>query len=81
MVPAELKAEFGDQVCFSGGIDEQELLPHGTPEEVKANVRKMIQVMGKNGGYFVGPTHNFQADIPTENIVAMYAAAKEGAIQ
>lgn len=80
MVPAELKAEFGDQVCFSGGIDEQELLPHGTPEEVKASVREMIQVMGKNGGYFVGPTHNFQADIPTENIVAMYAAAKEGSL-
>ncbi len=77
MAPAELKAEFGDRLCFSGGVDEQELLPHGSPAEVAAAVHALIRVMAAGGGFFLGPTHNFQADIPTENIVAMYQAAQE----
>jgi len=77
MEPAELKAEFGDRLCFSGGVDEQELLPHGKPEEVARGVRELIEVMAPGGGFFLGPTHNFQADIPTENIVAMYRTARE----
>jgi uroporphyrinogen decarboxylase len=76
MVPAELKREFGDRVCFSGGVDEQELLPRGTPDDVRRRVRELIEVMAPGGGFFIGPTHNFQADIPTENIVAMYDAAR-----
>lgn len=76
MVPAELKAEFGDKVCFSGGVDEQDLLPNGTPEQVKEGVLSLLDDMACDGGFFVGPTHNFQDDIPTENIVAMYDAAK-----
>jgi uroporphyrinogen decarboxylase len=75
MVPADLKAEFGKQVCFSGGVDEQELLPYGTPEEVKAGVKQLLDDMAP--GVFIGPTHNFQDDIPTKNILALYAAAKE----
>ena len=76
MVPGELKAEFGKELCFSGGVDEQYLLPCGSPEEVKAGVRRLINDMASDGGFFLGPTHNFQDDIPTENILAMYAAAK-----
>ena len=76
MNPAELKKEFGDKLCFSGGVDEQNLLPHGSPEEVKAGVYQLLNDMAPGGGYFLGPTHNFQDDIPTENIVAMYEAAK-----
>ena len=75
MDPAELKAEFGDRLCFSGGVDEQDLLPRGTPEEVGSGVRRLLDVMAPGGGFFVGPTHNFQCDIPTENILAMYEAA------
>jgi uroporphyrinogen decarboxylase len=78
MNPEELKKEFGQLVTFSGGIDEQELLPHGTPEMVRAEVRRMISIMAPGGGYFIGPTHNFQDDIPTENILAMYEAAGGG---
>lgn len=72
MVPAELKAGFGDKLCFSGGVDEQELLPHGTPEEVKREVNNLLDDMARGGGFFMGPTHNFQDDIPTANILAMY---------
>jgi uroporphyrinogen decarboxylase len=78
MVPRELKAEFGDRLCFSGGVDEQDLLPHGSPQEVADSVRALIEVMAPGGGFFLGSTHNFQADIPTANIVAMYKAAREG---
>lgn len=76
MVPKELKAEFGNKLCFSGGVDEQDLLPHGSPDEVKAEVKKLLDDMARGGGFFMGPTHNFQDDIPTENILAMYEAGK-----
>jgi uroporphyrinogen decarboxylase len=76
MVPAELNAEFGDKLCFSGGVDEQDLLLHGSPEEVKKEVKKLLDDMAQGGGFFLGPTHNFQDDIPTKNIVAMYEAWK-----
>ena len=75
MVPAELKTEFGNQICFSGGVDEQELLPQGSPAQVKEHVFRLLDEMACNGGFFIGPTHNFQDDIPTENIVAIDNAA------
>jgi len=77
MSPAELKAEFGGRLCLSGGVDEQELLPRGTPDQVARAVGELIDVMAPDGGFILGPTHNFQADIPTENILAMYRAARE----
>jgi uroporphyrinogen decarboxylase len=77
MIPSELKTLYGERLTFSGGIDEQDLLPNGTTEMIKKEVAKMIGIMGANGGYFLGPTHNFQADIPTKNIIAMYEAGNE----
>ena len=76
MNPSELKAEYGDTLCFSGGVDEQKLLPNGTPKEVEVGVKKLLDAMAHGGGFFLGPTHNFQDDIPTENILAMYEAGK-----
>jgi uroporphyrinogen decarboxylase len=76
MIPMELKKEFGHIITFSGGIDEQDLLPNGSPEMVVREVKKMIEIMAPDGGYFLGPTHNFQNDCPTRNILAMYDAAK-----
>jgi len=77
MIPAELKRAYGEQICFCGGVDEQELLPRGTPEEIRAAVHQLLDTMCDRGGFFLGPTHNFQDDIPTENILAVYRAAKE----
>lgn len=77
MDPAGLKRDYGDRICFSGGVDEQELLPKGTPAEVKLQVHRLMDTMAPGGGFFIGPTHNFQDDIPTANIVAMYEAARE----
>lgn len=77
MVPAELKSEFGDKLTFSGGVDEQDLLPNGTTDQVAQGVNDLLDDMACDGGFFVGPTHNFQDDIPTDNIIAMYDAAKK----
>jgi len=77
MDPEGLKGEFGDKLCFHGGIDVQGLLPSGTPSQVKEHVKEIIDVMAKGGGYILAPSHQIQGDIPPENIVAMYEAAIE----
>jgi uroporphyrinogen decarboxylase len=77
MEPWRLKKEFGKDITFCGGIDVQELLPYGTPEQVKESVKNTIKIFGKNGGYILGPAQNIGPDVPPENIVAMYDAALE----
>ncbi len=77
MEPARLKAEFGDKLSFWGAVDSQQVLPHGSTEDVRAEVRRRIRELGKGGGYMVAAVHNIQPDVPTENIVAMYEAARE----
>ena len=74
MQPEQLKAAFGKQLSFHGGIDMQHLLPRGTPAQVKAEVRRYCQVLGRDGGYILGPAHLFQPDVPPENIFALYQA-------
>ena len=74
MRPESLKASFGEQLCFHGGIDMQHLLPHGTPAQVAAETRRYCEVLGRNGGYILGPAHLFQPDVPPENIFALYQA-------
>jgi uroporphyrinogen decarboxylase len=74
---AELKARFGDRLCFNGAISVQQVLPRETPEGVRREVRRVIGILAPGGGYILGPTHNIQSDTPLENILAMYEAAKE----
>lgn len=76
MIPSDLKTKFGNKICFCGGVDVQELLREGTPEQVSVGVNQLLDDMAYDGGFFIGPTHNFQTDISTENILAMYEAAK-----
>jgi len=75
MAPEELKAAFGDQICFHGGLDMQHLLPAATPAAVRAEARRYCQVLGNGGGYIVGPAHLFQPDVPPENVLAVYEGA------
>lgn len=77
MDPVGLKKDFGKVLCFSGGVDEQQLLPNGTAEEVREGVFRLLDAMAPGGGFFLGPTHNFQEDIPTDNILALYKAGEE----
>ena len=72
-----IKGEFGDRLTFHGAIDIQELLPHGTPEEVEREVRRVISVLGRDGGYILCSAHFIQADTPLENVLALYRAADE----
>jgi len=75
--PQELKDRFGDQLSFFGAIDQQHLLPNGTPEEIRADVKAKIRALGAGGGYMIAPVHIVQADTPPENVKAFIAAAKE----
>ncbi|MBA4388361.1 MAG: methyltransferase [Verrucomicrobia bacterium] len=74
MEPERLKRDFGDKLVFYGGVDTQELLPRGTPAEVEAATRGLIGVLSRNGGYILSAAHTFQADVPPENVIAMYRA-------
>jgi uroporphyrinogen decarboxylase len=73
MEPGGLKRDFGKQITFwGGGCDTQQVLPHGTPAEVRAHVRQQIDTLAPGGGFVFQQVHNIQADIPPENIVAMF---------
>ncbi len=76
MTPDNLYARFGDRLSFHGGIDEQELLPHGTATEVYDETRRTIDILGRQGGYVVSAAHQIQADTPPENVIAMLDAAR-----
>jgi uroporphyrinogen decarboxylase len=71
-----LKADFGDRLCFHGAMDNQQAMPFGTPEEVRALVRRAIDTLASDGtGYILAPCHALQAVTPVENILAMYDEA------
>jgi len=71
-----LKAEFGDRLSFMGAIDTQRVLPFRTPDEVRREVERRIADLAPGGGYILAPVHNVQADVPPENLVAMYRHAR-----
>jgi uroporphyrinogen decarboxylase len=73
MDTAELKKEFGKDMCFcGGGVDTQEILPRGTPEQVRDEVKRRLDDLAPGGGYIFAAVHNIQADVPPENLQAMY---------
>jgi uroporphyrinogen decarboxylase len=76
MEPERLKAAFGDRLSFWGGIDTQKILPLGSPDEVRQEVRRIIDILGKDGGYVLNSVHNIQPDVPPENVVAMFDEAR-----
>ena len=67
-----IKKDFGGQLCFWGGISTQQLLPYASPDQVKAETIRIMQIMGQNGGYIAAPTHAVPGDVPPENILAMF---------
>ena len=78
MDPADLKARFGDRLCYWGGaIDAQHALPNASPQEVREHVRRNLEAWKPGGGYVFNNVHNIQAGVPPENIVALYDAAYE----
>ncbi len=75
---AALKTEYGGRLCFHGGVDNQTTLPFGTPEDVRREVRWLVETLGRDHtGYIIAPCHNLQPHTPVENILALYEAARE----
>jgi uroporphyrinogen decarboxylase len=75
MEPTDLKTRFGDRLCFEGGVSVQHTLPWGTAEKVVAEVKHLIDTLGQDGGYILGPSHAIQAGTPPENVVALFDTA------
>ncbi len=67
----EIKRKYGDRLSFYGGIGTQDVLPHASLDEIKADVREKVRLLGKNGGYLLAPAHAVQVDVPVENIMAL----------
>ena len=75
MDPVALKTQYGEKLCFQGGISIQKTLPFGSAGEVRQEVIDRITVLGRNGGYILGPSHAIQAGTPAGNIVMMFETA------
>ena len=74
----ELKSEFGkDMVFWGGGCDSQQVLTNGTPDSVRAHVKEMVGILSPGGGFVFQQVHNILADVPPENVVAMFDAVHE----
>lgn len=77
MDPFRLKKEFGKDICLHGGVDIQNLLPYASPVEVKDTVHRLIDEVGKDGGYILSSSHTVQADAKIENLIALREAIYE----
>jgi uroporphyrinogen decarboxylase len=74
----ELKEEFGREITFwGGGVDTSSVLPTGTLEMVRADVLKRCEILSKGGGFIFAPIHNILPEVPAENVLAAYNAARE----
>jgi len=69
-----LKDTYGNKLSFHGGIDIQSVLPNGTAEDIENEVKRRIAIYAPGGGFILCAAHNFQDDVPPENLIAMYQA-------
>ena len=76
MDPEKLKRQYGDSLAFWGTLDVQHTFPYGTPEDVAAEVRRRIDVVGSGGGLILAPAHGIQPDVPLRNLRAFYEALR-----
>ncbi len=73
MDPRSLKRDYGDRMCFwGGGCDTRDVLPRGTPDDVARHVREQVEILAPGGGFVFQQIHNVMADVPAENILAMF---------
>jgi len=78
MDSSELKRKYGDRLSFwGGGCDTQRVLPFGSPQDVRDEVKKRIRDLAPGGGFVFNPVHNIQPGVPPENVLALYRAARE----
>lgn len=72
-----LKKRYGKNIVLCGGIDTHHILPHGSPEEVRQEVQRVIRHLGPGGGYMVASVHTIMNDVPPENVLAMVDSVEE----
>ena len=72
-----LKKSCGSRICFCGAIDTFRILPYGTPEQVRQEVRRVIKILGPGGGYLLAAVHTILDEVPGENVLAMVDAVEE----
>lgn len=78
MDPRKLKEEFGSELTFwGGGIDTQKVLPFGTPDDIRRHVIEQCEIWGHNGGFVFNAVHNIQANVPIENVIALFNVLNE----
>ena len=77
MDPAILKTSFGERLTFHGGISQQQVLSKGTPDQVKEEVKQRIRELGRRGGYILAAAQTIVPEVPAENIVEMFRAARQ----
>jgi len=74
---AQLKREFGKDLCLHGSLDVQGVLPHGTPQQVREEVRRKLEAGKPGGGFIICTAHNLLPDTPTANILSLFEACEE----
>jgi uroporphyrinogen decarboxylase len=77
MDPSQLKATFGGKLAFHGGISQQQVLSKGGPDRVREEVKQRIRELGRGGGYILAAAQTIVPEVPAENIIAMFQAARQ----
>jgi len=72
-----VKRQFGDRLAFYGGMSVQKILPYGTPQQIRAEARRLMERIGQGGGFIIAPSHHMPGDIPVENMLAFIEAVRE----
>lgn len=81
MEPEALKRDFGRDLTFwGGGVDTQKILPTGTPQQVRNDVRRNVEALMPGGGFVFATVHNIQAEVPPENVMAMWESLREAGV-
>jgi uroporphyrinogen decarboxylase len=72
-----LKKRYGDRLILVGGIDCSQLLPLGTPDDIRREVQRAVRVAAPGGGFFIGSSSEVNPATPLENVLAFYEACRE----
>jgi len=73
----ELKKRYGQNLTFCGAIDTHRLLPYGTPEEIRQEVKRVCEILGPGGGYMLASVHTIMNEVPPQNVLTMVDAVEE----
>ena len=79
-LPKDMKERFGEKFAFWGAIDQQDLLPRGTDDELEKDIIEKISILGKGGGYMIAPAHIIQNDVSPERVLKFIEICKKHGI-